>query len=934
MQADDSDDPDAVEDARATFKLVKAQRIGLDNPELYLAWAGVEERAVNFSKAARLRADAAACRPLLPTGESDRTDPAAAAYATSAASAGTPSTAGLSKAPPASYPADTGPAVASSAGTSAETRSVPGTPKVSLPPLPPPSSASSAKIPGTPFDPRPARRVLEPLEANAPSSVAGVASATAPLVAPAPAPASAPAPAPVVPNENMAPDIEPERKMRAARPAPFVPAVDSFRSENSFIHRSDGKKAADDIGAHSSENHRSIEPTPRAPVSVDGPSATPVSLSRPAGRPATPPALPRLSPANTARIISPSPLEPQSSSRAPHPSPHTSLGQSEYSRSDVASGRSRLHNGHAMKGNLPMLYGGEQAHHHPNDHQIQEDRRNLEEDRAHEDHRNHEDHAKRHGEAKHLQYGSRFVASSASHLPSSPRERDDPYGLPVGQYSRRNHHLEQQGREMERGRNAYHLGGEKSHVSQSYGSSSSRPQHDSRPHSMQSPSSQSRDHLPPEPFPVPPPENTVYVNRRPYLKLGMIGKGGSSKVFKVLSSDMKIYALKFVKVPPTARAALASYANEIALLHKLKGQTSIVQLHDAEVHKSAGTIQLVMELGEMDLATLLVRRSKAKSIPDQLRRTLWQQMLEAVKTIHEAKIVHGDLKPANFVNVAGMLKLIDFGIAKAIVTDDTTKIVRDGQIGTPNYMAPEALVEETADDDDDGDEGEHGADDNYESGRNSDGDRVAQRPQHKHRYRVGRASDIWSLGCILYQMVYGRTPFAHIKNFMHKINCINDETYEISYPSSVPVHPNLLDVLRGCLQRNPDKRMSMAALVSHPYNSPDEMPSGSAPNRRLTGVSVRETAEIVVYLLRDHGIEVLEGEIMEQVARRVALRCGDGRLSNRSSGPEDKDGGRTSGERVGGGGHSLSRMTPTTSAITRQGVQNGQSSTRSLRSRW
>lgn len=51
----------------------------------------------------------------------------------------------------------------------------------------------------------------------------------------------------------------------------------------------------------------------------------------------------------------------------------------------------------------------------------------------------------------------------------------------------------------------------------------------------------------------------------------------------------------------------------------------------------------------------------------------WQQMLEAVQTIHEAKIVHGDLKPANFLIVAGSLKLIDFGIAKAIQTEDTTK---------------------------------------------------------------------------------------------------------------------------------------------------------------------------------------------------------------------------------------------------------------------
>lgn len=58
---------------------------------------------------------------------------------------------------------------------------------------------------------------------------------------------------------------------------------------------------------------------------------------------------------------------------------------------------------------------------------------------------------------------------------------------------------------------------------------------------------------------------------------------------------------------------------------------------------------------------------------------IWQQILQAVNTIHEERIVHSDLKPANFLLVKGSLKLIDFGIAKAIMSD-TTNIQRDSQV--------------------------------------------------------------------------------------------------------------------------------------------------------------------------------------------------------------------------------------------------------------
>ena len=72
-------------------------------------------------------------------------------------------------------------------------------------------------------------------------------------------------------------------------------------------------------------------------------------------------------------------------------------------------------------------------------------------------------------------------------------------------------------------------------------------------------------------------------------------------------------------------------------------------------------------------------------------KLLTKPVAQAVSTIHDARIVHSDLKPANFLMVEGVLKLIDFGIAKAI-SSDTTSIARESQVGTLNYMSPEAIL--------------------------------------------------------------------------------------------------------------------------------------------------------------------------------------------------------------------------------------------------
>ncbi|KAF9649924.1 kinase-like protein [Thelephora ganbajun] len=290
----------------------------------------------------------------------------------------------------------------------------------------------------------------------------------------------------------------------------------------------------------------------------------------------------------------------------------------------------------------------------------------------------------------------------------------------------------------------------------------------------------------------------MQVNRKVYARLDMIGKGGSSRVYKVLSHNNQMFAVKRVSLDRTDQETMNGYMNEISLLKRLEGNHRIIRLIDSEVKAgpdgSKGHLTLVMELGEIDMARLL---------HDQLKQPLnvvwvayyWQQMLQAVDVIHEEKIVHSDLKPANFVVVRGQLKLIDFGIANAIA-NDTTNIHRESHVGTVNYMSPEAI----------------------------------ELQEGVRRFKVGRPSDIWSLGCILYQMVYGAPPF-HKLGVYQKMRAIPDPQYCIEKVPTV-----VIETIKRCLDRAPKARATIPELLENEWLGMKEVERLIAELQSLRGV--------------------------------------------------------------------------------------------------
>jgi serine/threonine-protein kinase TTK/MPS1 len=226
-----------------------------------------------------------------------------------------------------------------------------------------------------------------------------------------------------------------------------------------------------------------------------------------------------------------------------------------------------------------------------------------------------------------------------------------------------------------------------------------------------------------------------------------------------------------------------------------------------------------MEMGEMDLNTLLRLRvsPEAAKFDPVFVRYYWQEMLECLVAVHACDIVHSDLKPANFVLVKGRLKLIDFGIADAIQTDETINVHRETQNGTPSYMSPESLLDSNT--------------------TGPDGRRISTNPNAPRTklVKMGKPSDVWSLGVILFQMVYGTTPFAHIQNQMSRCHAIINWEYTITFREKgmgdVPVPPSLLRTMKRCLNRDQHMRPTCEELLSmeDPFLYPAEVAEGQLP---------------------------------------------------------------------------------------------------------
>jgi serine/threonine protein kinase/tetratricopeptide (TPR) repeat protein len=247
----------------------------------------------------------------------------------------------------------------------------------------------------------------------------------------------------------------------------------------------------------------------------------------------------------------------------------------------------------------------------------------------------------------------------------------------------------------------------------------------------------------------------------------MIGRGGMGVVYQ--AHDTKLKRSVAIKSMPAAltddSTAQMRFRREAELLASLN-HPNIAVIHEIIDQEDApGYLVLEYVPGET-----LSDRLKREPFKLEEALSVARQVAEAISAAHEKGIIHRDLKPSNIkLTPDGRVKVLDFGLAKSSVSegkDIEITCTKPGHIiGTPAYMSPEQA-----------------------RGKSTD-----------HR------TDIWSFGCIMYQMLTGHLPFegeTATDTLARIIECQPD--WEL-LPNETP--ENIRVLLRQCMEKNQDERL-------------------------------------------------------------------------------------------------------------------------------
>jgi eukaryotic-like serine/threonine-protein kinase len=261
----------------------------------------------------------------------------------------------------------------------------------------------------------------------------------------------------------------------------------------------------------------------------------------------------------------------------------------------------------------------------------------------------------------------------------------------------------------------------------------------------------------------------------------LLGVGGVG--FVVSATHLQLddcIALKILKPEFASHPeAVRSFTVEARTSFRIRSE-HIVRVHDVDVLPD-GIPFMVMELLEgQDLRRIL---KKYQHLSIELAVDVALQTCEALAAAHACQIVHRDIKPENLFLIPSAetahIKVLDFGISQALAsaTGAARAPLTPGMVavGTPPYMSPEQI---------------RGSKD------------------------LDARADLWSLGCVLYELLTGVAPFARMSVMQACAAVLEDEPVPVR-EARPDVPPELEDVVMRCLRKQPSKRFLNAAELAN-----------------------------------------------------------------------------------------------------------------------
>ncbi|XP_041467819.1 serine/threonine-protein kinase Nek2-like [Lytechinus variegatus] len=293
-----------------------------------------------------------------------------------------------------------------------------------------------------------------------------------------------------------------------------------------------------------------------------------------------------------------------------------------------------------------------------------------------------------------------------------------------------------------------------------------------------------------------------------YDILYTIGSGSYGKCRKVRrKSDGKILVSKEIDYGTMGEAEKQMLVSEVNLLRELKHEF-IVRYYDRIVDRSTSTIYIIMEYCEGgDLGSLISKCKKdRKFLEESFVWKIFQQLTVALQECHRRgkgrAILHRDLKPANvFLDADHNVKLGDFGLARVLHHD--TSFAKTF-VGTPYYMSPEQM----------------------------------------NRLSYNDKSDIWSLGCLLYELCSLSPPFTAPNQaaLAVKIKGGHFRRLPVQYSS------DLNDIISTMLKVKPASRPSIDELLANPRLSPPTSPDSSGDKKSSESDLLKKEREALLAL--------------------------------------------------------------------------------------